>query len=79
MLLHNKPLKQRLPITAAIMTCIHSTVAQTPNDYHSIMIWVACSLGFFGFLIRCGEFTIPSESNFDPQAHLTVDDIAIDN
>ena len=71
MQLHNKPLKQRFPITAAIMTCIHSTVAQNPNDYHSIMIWAACSLAFFGFL-RCGEFTIPSDSDFDPQAHLTI-------
>ena len=78
MQLHNKPLKQRLPITAAIMTRIHSTVAQNPNDYHNIMIWAACSLAFFGFL-RCGEFTIPSDSDFDPQAHLTIDDIAIDN
>ena len=78
MQLHNKPLKQRLPITAAIMTRIHSTVVQNPNDYHIIMIWAACSLAFFGFL-RCGEFTIPSISDFDPQAHLTIDDIAIDN
>ena len=78
MQLHNKPLKQRLSITAAIMTHIHSTVAQNPNDYHSIMIWASCSLAFFGFL-RCGEFTIPSDSDFDTQAHLTIDDIAIDN
>ena len=78
MQLHNKPLKQRLPITATIMTRIHSTVAQNPIEYHSTMIWAACSLAFFGFF-RCVEFTIPSASDFDPQAHLTNDDIVIDN
>ena len=47
MQLHNKLLKQRLPTTVAIMTRIYNTVAQTPNDYHSIMIWAACCLAFF--------------------------------
>ena len=34
-------------------------------------------LGFFGFL-RAGEFTIPSNSSFDLEQHLTPQDIAVD-
>ena len=36
-----------------------------------------CS-AFFGFL-RCGEFTVPSQSEYDPSTHLSLDDIAIDS
>ena len=37
-----------------------------------------CSLAFFGFL-RCGEFTVPSEDDFDPEAHLTLQDSAVND
>ena len=32
----------------------------------------------FGFL-RCGEFTVPSQSEYDPSTHLSLNDIAIDS
>ena len=35
-------------------------------------------LCFFGFL-RCGEITVPSTTTYDPGAHLSFGDIAIDN
>ena len=76
--LHSESPRERLPITTAIMTRIHNIFARTPNDYHSIMMWAACNLAFFGFL-RCGEFTIPCEGDFDPEVHLTINDIAIDD
>ena len=78
MQLHNKPLKQRLPINAVVVILILCNSAMNAGHNSNSMIWAACSLAFFGFL-RCGEFTIPSDSDFDPQAHLTIDDIAIDN
>jgi len=57
---------------------MHNIFARTPDNYDSIIMWAACNLAFFGFL-RCGEFTVPSEDNFDPEAHLTLQDIAIDD
>jgi len=60
------------------MTHMHNVFACTPDNYDSIMMWATCSLAFFGFL-GCGEFTVPFEDNFDPEAHLTLQDITIDD
>ena len=40
-----------------------------------VMLWLACCLGFFGFL-RAGEFT--TNSSFDPSIHVAVSDIQAD-
>ena len=40
------------------------------------MIWAAMCTGFFGFL-RAGEFT--ADGTFDPEAHLSCQDIRIDS
>ena len=42
------------------------------------MLWAAASLCFFGFL-RSGEVCIPGEKAFDKGAHLTMQDIHVDN
>ena len=42
------------------------------------MIWAACSLCFFGFL-RSGEITVPSGNGYDPGAHVSFTDVAIDD
>ena len=42
------------------------------------MMWAACTMAFFGFF-GLGEITVPSEEAFDPSAHLTPSDIAIDD
>ena len=42
------------------------------------MFWAATTLAYFGFL-RSAEFPVPSLSAFNPDIHLTVDDIAIDS
>jgi hypothetical protein len=36
------------------------------------------TLTFFGFL-RCSEFTVPSQSEYDPDAHLSLKDVALDS
>ena len=73
-----RPPRVRLPITLDIMQGIQSVLAQQPQKYYNIMIWAACAMAFFGFL-RSSEFTVPSQSQFDPNLHLTLSDITLDS
>jgi len=41
-------------------------------------MWAACCLAFFG-LLHCNEFTVPSQTGYDPAAHLSYNDIVVDN
>ena len=53
-------------------------VLRKPKDYDNILLWAACCTAFFGFL-RCGEFTVPTQATYDPEAHLLLSDIALDS
>ena len=68
----------RRPITRDILLKIKGALPKNPHSYHNIMMRTACCLAFFGFL-RSSEFTIPSQSSYDPEVHLSVKDIAVDN
>ena len=76
--LTHAPTRERLPITVDIMANIWAVLSHSPKDYHCIMMWAACYLAFFSFL-RCGEFTVPNQSEFDVNTHLSVTDIAVDS
>ena len=43
-----------------------------------IMLWAACCTCFFGFL-KSGEVTVPSQKDYDSEAHLSEGDVALDS
>ena len=71
------PARVRLPITIQIMQQIKEHLLKRPHDYNNILMWAICCTAFFGFL-RCSEFTVPKETDYDPNVHLSYADVAVD-
>ena len=42
------------------------------------MMWASCCVAFLAFL-RTAELTVPSDVAYDPEAHLSLGDITVDN
>ena len=72
------PQRRRLPITAAIMRTLgHSWEAQG-DSFDRQLLWAACCTSFHGFL-RSGAATVPSQSTYDPDVHLSMSDVSLDS
>ena len=68
----------RLPITIEVMAKIKEVLYKNPTNPDNVLFLAASCLAFFGFL-RCAEFTVPSQSEYNPDTHLSLQDIAIDS
>ena len=69
--------RPRLPITPSILRKIKSVWLHKESSPDRLMLWAASTTAFFGFC-RSGEVTINSEGSYDPQSHLSVSDLAVD-
>lgn len=68
----------RLPMTPALLTAIKGVWEKETLTRDHKMLWAAALTCFFGFL-RSGEVCVPSEAAFDEGAHLTFEDVQVDN
>ena len=67
----------RLPITVDILNKMRESWQARPTR-DAGMLWAAAALCFFGFL-RSGELTVPSEGGYDEGAHLSFQDVSVDD
>jgi hypothetical protein len=70
--------RTRLPITPSLLRRLKSVWARTGRERDTKLMWAASCLCFFGFL-RTGEMTVPSDGGYNPQTHLNLSDIALDD
>ena len=70
--------RTRLPITVDIMRLLKRAWEAQGISHKHAMLWAACCTCFFGFP-RSGEATVPTQSSYDPDVHLSISDISLDS
>ena len=70
--------RTRLPITVQILRDLKAVWPVAPDQFNASMLWAASCMCFFGFL-RTGEIVVPSDTEYDKNVHLSVEDVLVDN
>ena len=70
--------RPRLPITPQVLKRLKACWEELPCREDAVMLWGASCLCFFGFL-RMGEVVVPSETQYDPEVHLSYGDIKVNS
>ena len=68
----------QLPITPNILRQLKSVWQRKEDSKNACMLWAASCLCFSGFLWM-GEAVVPSNSSYDPEMHLSVGDIKVND
>ena len=68
----------RLPITPSILRQLKVVWEAMEDGFNGCMLWAAACMCFFGFL-RTGEVVVPSQSQYDAEVHLSIDDVKLDS
>ena len=70
--------RERLPITSHILRQLREVWSSEEQHHDTKLIWAASTLCFFAFL-WAGELSTHSAHAYDPDVHLCVRDIALDD
>ena len=70
------PVRSRLPITPNLLLKLKGVWSIPPLTTDKLMLWTAVCIAFFGFL-RCAEFPVSSLEAYDPNRHLSFNDIIL--
>ena len=74
-----KPARSRHPITPSILRKIKTVwVGGTSESYDNTILWAASLTTFFSFC-QAGETTVPTEDSYDPNSHLSYNNIAVND
>lgn len=73
-----RPPRSRMPITPSILRKIKSVWISKESTFNDLMLWAASVTTFFTFC-RSGEMTVARQNSYDPNTHLSYDDIAVDD
>ena len=73
---HSAPVKQKLPITFDLLCRLHYLI--DPHSEDDIVYWAAMASAYF-LLLGAGEFTVQSNTSYDAETLLCVQDATLHN